>query len=88
MKTKIDQSGRVVIPKPIRDGLQLHNGSELDVEIQDGNISLVPVEKKPHLIRKGKVLVYTGKLPPDKVDYQNSDREGRSQIILPQIDMQ
>lgn len=42
MRTTIDRLGRVVVPKPVRDRLQLQGGETLDVEERDGVIELRP----------------------------------------------
>lgn len=42
MRSSIDRLGRVVVPKPIRDRLQLQGGEQLDVEERDGVIELRP----------------------------------------------
>lgn len=43
MRTTIDAAGRVVVPKAIRDRLQLAGGSELDIDERDGLIEIRPV---------------------------------------------
>jgi AbrB family looped-hinge helix DNA binding protein len=42
MKTTIDRLGRVVVPKAIRDRLQLRGGETLEVEERDGIVQLRP----------------------------------------------
>jgi AbrB family looped-hinge helix DNA binding protein len=42
MKTTIDRLGRVVVPKAIRDHLQLRGGETLEVEERDGVVELRP----------------------------------------------
>lgn len=42
MPTMIDASGRLVIPKPIRDRLGLHDGVEVEIEEHDGVIEIRP----------------------------------------------
>ena len=46
MKASIDRLGRVVVPKRIRDKLQLQGGETLEVEERDGMIELRPVPTK------------------------------------------
>jgi len=41
---KIDATGRLVLPKKIRDRLNLKNGSNLHAEVVAGRIELTPIE--------------------------------------------
>ncbi len=43
MRTTIDRAGRLVIPKRIRDQLQLTEGAEVEVDEHDGLIEVRPV---------------------------------------------
>ena len=43
MRTTIDRAGRLVVPKAIRDRLQLSEGGEVDVVEHDGRIEVRPV---------------------------------------------
>lgn len=43
MRTTIDRAGRIVVPKPIRDRLQLLGGGEVEVVERDGVIEITPV---------------------------------------------
>jgi len=40
MKTTIDRSGRIVVPKRIRDRLLLKGGEELEIDELDGRIEI------------------------------------------------
>ena len=43
MKTvAIDRFGRVLIPKPVRDQLNLHKGQEMTLHIEAGKLVLAP----------------------------------------------
>ena len=75
--TKLDQFGRVVIPKPIRDGLGLDAGAELEIAKEGESIILTPTDRAPVVKLKGHVLVYTGKAEGDLVDAVRRDREER-----------
>ncbi len=57
MRTTIDAAGRVVIPKPIRDGAGLRPGSPLDVTLVDGRIEIEPAATPVNLVREGHFLV-------------------------------
>jgi AbrB family looped-hinge helix DNA binding protein len=57
MKATIDASGRVVIPKKIREAAALEPGTELEVRLVDGHIELEPGYLPVRLVRKGRFLV-------------------------------
>ena len=79
MTLKIDKAGRVVLPKPVRDRFGLRAGSDLEVqEIAEG-VVLKPVSKRPSLVRSGRFLVHTGRLPQgfDVLKAIDDDREER-----------
>jgi len=62
MTLKVDKAGRVILPKPIRDRLGLHAGSELEVEETPEGIMLRPADQRPSLIRKGGFWVHSGEI--------------------------
>ncbi len=45
MMVSIDRAGRVVIPKEIRDRLDLHANTELEVSVEGGELILTPVRR-------------------------------------------
>ena len=79
MTLKIDKAGRVVLPKPMRDRLGLHEGSDLEVQETTEGITLKPAERRPSMVKKQGLWVHTGKLPPgfDIVQAIREDREDR-----------
>lgn len=46
VETKLSSRGQVVIPKQVRDRLNLRKGSRFKVEIKDRKILLKPIPKK------------------------------------------
>jgi AbrB family looped-hinge helix DNA binding protein len=50
MKASIDRLGRVVVPKAIRDRLQLQGGEVLEVEERDGVIELRPAATEVRIV--------------------------------------
>lgn len=40
MEITIDSVGRIVVPKPFRDGLGLRGGEILDMELRDGRLEI------------------------------------------------
>jgi AbrB family looped-hinge helix DNA binding protein len=67
MQLTIDKFGRIVIPKALRDDLQLTSGTMLEVEEKADHLILRPFHEQPVLMRKNGFLVYTGK-PVNSLD--------------------
>ena len=57
MKRTIDEAGRIVIPKAIREAAGLKPGSPLKIGYRDGRVEIERKSPKVRLIRKGAVLV-------------------------------
>lgn len=82
MELTVDDYGRIVIPKPIRERLGLEPGStlELDVEPTGGDgesITLRPTGQEPTLQREGPLLVHTGRLTDENFDVVEQLRRQR-----------
>jgi len=60
MEVTIDKFGRVILPKPVRDGLDLEAGSVLVVEEIEEGIVLKPVREAPDIVDEDGVLVFVG----------------------------
>jgi len=57
-KLTIDKAGRIVLPKPVRDELQLAPGDALQLDSSGEKITLRPVRENPPLRKKRGVWVY------------------------------
>jgi AbrB family looped-hinge helix DNA binding protein len=57
MKTTIDQAGRLVIPKRIRDRLGLRGNDQVEITERDGRIEIEPAFTDVELVQEGSVLV-------------------------------
>lgn len=86
MKVTVDASGRIVIPKSVRDALGLEAGSTLHLEATsrgDGGpaISLKPEREGSAFVRKGKgdVRVYTGEFVEGDLDIVAFIKEQRKE---------
>lgn len=81
MKTTIDRLGRVVVPKPIRERLQLRGGETLDVEERDGVVELRPAPAEVTIVEthEGPVVLPRDELPPlaDELVRETIDRVRR-----------
>jgi AbrB family looped-hinge helix DNA binding protein len=63
MRTTIDASGRVVVPKPLRDELGLRGGTSLEIRANAGRIEIEPLPTPMRLARRGKGLVAVSDIP-------------------------
>ena len=84
----LGKAGRLVVPKAIRDRLGLHEGSRLKLDIQGGNLNLVP-EPDPVSIetKDGFPVIHSG--PPLKrgtiVQAIKAERDARDQRVVPHL---
>lgn len=63
MTLKIDKAGRIILPKPVRDRLQLREGSELLLEERPDGLTLRPVDQRSSMVQDDGLLVHQGKVP-------------------------
>ena len=83
-KLTIDKAGRIVLPKPVRDQLQLLPGDALQLDSSGETITLRPLRENASLRKKRGVWVYsTGEpLAASVVDAttqdMRSERAGRA----------
>jgi AbrB family looped-hinge helix DNA binding protein len=77
MKTTLDRFGRVLIPKKLREGLGLEQGDALELQLEDGKLTLLPRRSPPMLCRKGRVLVVASEATGDLSQVLNHLREER-----------
>ena len=82
MEVKIDDYGRIVIPKEIRDRLGVDAGTALEIDIRPegasgGSVVLRPKGQKPALQQKGELLVHSGRLTDEDFDVVDQIRSSR-----------
>ena len=65
MEAVIDQAGRVVLPKPIRDALGLLPGTRVDISAYGAGVQIVPAGRTARLIEEDGALVAAGETPVD-----------------------
>jgi AbrB family looped-hinge helix DNA binding protein len=63
MEVMVDQAGRVVLPKPIRDALGLLPGTTVNISPYGAGVQLVPAGRTARLVEEGGVLVAAGETP-------------------------
>lgn len=61
----MDKAGRIVLPKPVRDQLQLAPGDALDLEIEGDCVLLSPVRAPAGLHKEMGIWVYRSGKPSD-----------------------
>ena len=77
-KLTLDKAGPVVLPKPLRDQMQLSPGDTLHLESEGECITLRPVRPKPTLRKECGIWVYQGEsLDASIPDLLDREREGR-----------
>jgi AbrB family looped-hinge helix DNA binding protein len=64
MTLRIDKSGRIVVPKPLRERLGLKPDTELEVLEQAGGVLLRPIGQRPSMIRVDGLWVHQGVAQP------------------------
>jgi AbrB family looped-hinge helix DNA binding protein len=65
MEVRIDDVGRIVVPKPLRDALGLVAGSTVDISRYGAGLQLVPSGRTAQLVEEAGVLVATGETEID-----------------------
>jgi len=85
-KTKIDNFGRIVIPKKIRDEFGISKSSEIEINTSENDeIIIKPGTSKPFVENKAGVLVVCSKPVGSLEDIFGGDREERIRKILGDI---
>ncbi len=65
MKLKIDSSGRIVVPKPLRKRLGLDRDRELEAVERPDGVLLRRIQQQPSLVKADGVLVHQGSAERD-----------------------
>ncbi len=75
---KLDQAGRVSLPKGLREELQLGPGDTFELQSHGDQITLLPIRPKALLKKERGVWVYQGEATaqsiPDLLDQQREKR--------------
>jgi AbrB family looped-hinge helix DNA binding protein len=65
MEATIDQAGRVLLPKPLRDALGLLPGTKVDVSQYGAGLQLIPAGRTARIVEEDGALVATGETQID-----------------------
>jgi AbrB family looped-hinge helix DNA binding protein len=81
MTITIDQAGRIVVPKTLRERFGLCSGTELEIEATGEGFSLRPSNREPAFVEKEGILVHHGPRVAGDIDiaaFINHQREARA----------
>lgn len=84
LRATLDNSGRLVLPKRLRDRLQLRAGDQFDVLAEGEVVTLRPRRTEPRLYREKGILVFDSgrRMTTDELlESIRVTREERSQTI-------
>jgi len=76
---KVDKLGRIVLPKPVREKLQLAAGDELELESLDDRITLRPLRGTAPLRKKRGIWVFHCGQPLSAATVQETIEQVRHQ---------
>ena len=77
----IDDFGRMVLPKALRQQMHIHKAGHLNAELVGGELRLVPQVEEVGLIEKDGILIADFKRPFDAGAAIKADREERDQKL-------
>ncbi len=77
MQVTVDRSGRVIIPKEVRNDLGLQPGTKLQIKKENGKILLEPISVEMQIVVRDGVLVFRGAAAGDIEREIRSHRENR-----------
>jgi AbrB family looped-hinge helix DNA binding protein len=77
----VDKAGRVVLPKPVRDELQLSAGDSLELESSEDRIVLRPVRGTAGLRKKQGIWVFRTGEPISAESVNKTIRQIREECI-------
>ncbi len=85
MVTTLDKYGRVLIPKKIRSRLGLMKLANLNITDDGNRIIIELVDEKTSLVKRGKVLVFSGVCEEPVEELVNKTRDKRDNEIIQSI---
>ena len=65
MEATVDQAGRVLLPKPLRDALGLLPGTKVDISWYGAGVQIIPAGRTARLVEEDGALVATGETQID-----------------------
>ncbi len=80
MKLRIDKSGRIVVPKPLRERMGFRPDTELDAIEQPEGVLLRQVQQRPSMVKADGLWVHQGTAEPG-ADWERILEEVREERI-------
>ena len=80
MTLRIDKTGRIVVPKPLRERFDLKPDTELEAVEQSDGVLLGPVEQRPSMIRVDGLWVHPG-VPQPGANWDRIQQKVREERI-------
>lgn len=80
IRSTIDSAGRLVLPKAVREAINLTGGTEVEIRVAGDHLEIEPVPAEVSLVRKGGFLIAVPKKASDKKLTVEEVEETRSQI--------
>lgn len=77
----IDQAGRIVLPKAVRDRFRLARGTTLTMQVEADSITLRPDSVRTPLVRKGTLMVHHGTPTSAWIDPVKQSRQDRDHQV-------
>jgi AbrB family looped-hinge helix DNA binding protein len=77
----IDEAGRIVIPKAIREALRLHPGNHLRLLERDRRLILEPIEEEPVLVERDGLTLIGGRLEGPPVSVRELREERLDELV-------
>ena len=65
MEAVVDQAGRIVLPKSIRDALGLLPGTKVNISPYGAGVQILPAGRTAHLVEEEGARVPAGETPVD-----------------------
>lgn len=81
----IDNAGRIVLPKPLRDKFRLKGGSKLRIESVGDHLELIPEDAgntSPLVKKNGLLVVAASGTSCDALEALHAEREEREDDII------
>jgi AbrB family looped-hinge helix DNA binding protein len=81
----VDKAGRVVLPKPVRDKLQIQAGDSLELDSSGGEIVLRPIRRTAQMRLRDGIWVFRTGQPISATSVNETIRQARderSELVL------